>query len=301
MNHQLLVILAEKAVKAAVEAGSYVQSQRHKTLSCQHKASESSMASQIVTDVDIASQNIILEQLLPTCFEHDLALLTEEDISVEDQNTLGLSERADILEGRFSKAAFWCIDPLDGTLSFSRGEPGFSVSIALVDKSGKPLLGVVYDPVHSNVYHAISGAGSFKNGLPMNPAASSGTANTLFTDESFVRSHHYTSCLRSIFGVAPNITVGSGAVMQAIQALETPGACFFKLPKRAQGGGCLWDYAATSCIASELGVPPKHFSNDTLALNDPHTVYFNAKGIVFASSSDLLEQVRSWGAGKSQD
>ena len=49
--------------------------------------------------------------------------------------------------GRLEKHAFWTMDPLDGTQFFIEGAPGYSTSIALVSRSGKPLVAAVYDPV----------------------------------------------------------------------------------------------------------------------------------------------------------
>ena len=40
---------------------------------------------------------------------------------------------------------FWLVDPLDGTKSFIKHEPEFTVNIALID-AGRPALGVVYAP-----------------------------------------------------------------------------------------------------------------------------------------------------------
>lgn len=47
----------------------------------------------------------------------------------------------------------WVIDPLDGTINFSRKHPHFAISIALVEK-GKPQLGVVYIPMTKDLYWA---------------------------------------------------------------------------------------------------------------------------------------------------
>ena len=68
-----------------------------------NKPSGSSRASQIVTEVDLMSQEMILKHIHPTCEEYDLGLLIEE--SNDDLS-------------RFEKDYFWCIDPLDGTLPF---------------------------------------------------------------------------------------------------------------------------------------------------------------------------------------
>ena len=47
----------------------------------------------------------------------------------------------------------WIIDPLDGTINFSRKCPNFSISIGLVDK-GVSTIGVVYVPMTKDLYYA---------------------------------------------------------------------------------------------------------------------------------------------------
>ena len=60
----------------------------------------------------------------------------------------------------------WVIDPLDGTVNFSRGIPHFCTSIAL--KRGEEyLLGVVCDPVRKETFSAMKGYGAFLNGRPL--------------------------------------------------------------------------------------------------------------------------------------
>lgn len=53
---------------------------------------------------------------------------------------------------------FWLVDPLDGTKEFISGSGDYTVNIALI-RNGKPVLGVVYAPVHGELY-AGSGAGT---------------------------------------------------------------------------------------------------------------------------------------------
>lgn len=58
----------------------------------------------------------------------------------------------------------WVIDPLDGTINFSRGEPNFAISVGLVTK-GKTVLGVAYNPITDDYYTASDAReGAFKNG-----------------------------------------------------------------------------------------------------------------------------------------
>ncbi len=48
---------------------------------------------------------------------------------------------------------FWLVDPLDGTKEFISGSGDYTVNIALVHKN-QPVLGVVYAPVHGELYAA---------------------------------------------------------------------------------------------------------------------------------------------------
>jgi 3'(2'), 5'-bisphosphate nucleotidase len=51
---------------------------------------------------------------------------------------------------------FWLVDPLDGTRAFLRGEPDYTVNIALV-RAGKPVLGVIYQPAEGLLYWGTQG------------------------------------------------------------------------------------------------------------------------------------------------
>ena len=57
----------------------------------------------------------------------------------------------------------WVIDPLDGTVNYFYGLPGWNVSIAARDDKGS-LVGVVAAPTINSLWHAIRGGGAFHNG-----------------------------------------------------------------------------------------------------------------------------------------
>jgi myo-inositol-1(or 4)-monophosphatase len=61
-----------------------------------------------------------------------------------------------------TEAGFWIVDPLDGTLNFGRGLPLFSVSIGLW-QGGEPILGVVYDVRHDELFCGVVGDGAWCN------------------------------------------------------------------------------------------------------------------------------------------
>jgi len=64
------------------------------------------------------------------------------------------------------KGRMWIVDPLDGTVNFTRGLPLFCVSIGLWE-DGKPLLGVIHEPVTNQTFAGLVGEGATLNGSPM--------------------------------------------------------------------------------------------------------------------------------------
>jgi len=57
----------------------------------------------------------------------------------------------------------WIIDPLDGTTNYAHGFPFFCVSIAL-ERDGRVIVGVIYDPIAEELYEASLAGGAFLNG-----------------------------------------------------------------------------------------------------------------------------------------
>ena len=60
----------------------------------------------------------------------------------------------------------WVVDPIDGTANFVRGIPLFCISMAFV-RDGRVEIGVIYDPVHDELYAARRGGGATLDGRPM--------------------------------------------------------------------------------------------------------------------------------------
>ena len=56
----------------------------------------------------------------------------------------------------------WIIDPIDGTTNFLHGIPHFAVSVGL-ERDGEIIAGVVYEPVHDELFHAEKGGGTYIN------------------------------------------------------------------------------------------------------------------------------------------
>ena len=57
----------------------------------------------------------------------------------------------------------WIVDPLDGTMNFSRQIPIFTISIAAV-YDNQILCGVIYQPMSGELFVAKKASGAFRNG-----------------------------------------------------------------------------------------------------------------------------------------
>jgi myo-inositol-1(or 4)-monophosphatase len=72
-----------------------------------------------------------------------------------------LMEESGVIEGK-DPYYFWIIDPLDGTHNFLHGVPHFAISIGL-QKHDEIIAGVVYNPIHDEMFWAEKGGGAFVN------------------------------------------------------------------------------------------------------------------------------------------
>jgi myo-inositol-1(or 4)-monophosphatase len=70
-------------------------------------------------------------------------------------------EEGGVIEGS-DKQHRWHIDPLDGTTNFLHGIPHFAVSLGL-EREGRIVAGVIYDPAKDEMFMAERGKGAFMN------------------------------------------------------------------------------------------------------------------------------------------
>jgi len=132
------------AIKAAKEAGKIILSYYSKNVNAITKNN----TYDLVTEADLASESRIISIIKNNYPDH--SILTEESG-----------------EERHKSDYCWIIDPLDGTNNFFHKFPMFCVSIALY-KKGKPLIGVVFDPLKNELFYAEKSEGAFLNNKKIN-------------------------------------------------------------------------------------------------------------------------------------
>ncbi|MGD9971485.1 MAG: inositol monophosphatase [Desulfatirhabdiaceae bacterium] len=89
-----------------------------------------------------------------------------------------LAEEAGQLGDLSEKAPIWIVDPLDGTVNYSRGMDLCCISIALYE-DWTPLMGVVYDFTRRELFMGVTGQGAHCNGQPIRPSAVRDPANAI--------------------------------------------------------------------------------------------------------------------------
>ncbi len=128
------------AEQAARKAGAFLKARFY-----EQKQVDEALAHDIKLRLDKETQALIADELL-TAYP-DTCLLGEE--------------------GNIGNAPLqWVVDPLDGTVNYFYGIPIFCVSIAL-HADGKPVLGVVYDPMQDECFTALAGGTPTCNGRPL--------------------------------------------------------------------------------------------------------------------------------------
>jgi len=286
LSTEQLQTLCDKALQAAQDAGQWIEKFDRQNLKRKFKDAGNSAASQLVTQVDIHSEEIIRQGLQEISEPFNIAFVGEE-------SSLSTSSRA---QERFAKPYFWCVDPLDGTVPFAEGRSGYAVSIALVERSGEPLIGVVYDPASGVLLHAIKGQGSYRNLNLFSKAQDTSNSLMVYADASFKIHENYESALSTLAECAQTLCLdgvtfvyGNGAVKNACHVFDSSHACYLKLPTEEDGGGSIWDFAATACIAQQAGAWVSNLYGQPLALNRPESTFMNHEGVVFASNHEIAQ------------
>ena len=131
------------AVAAAKDAGALLRERLTRPRAVQRKG-----VVDLVTDADRAAEALIVGRVRAEFPDHRL---------IGEEGGRGAGGGAPY---------GWLVDPLDGTTNFAHGYPHFAVSIAL-ERQGRVVLGVVYDPVRDELFVAERGQGATVNGAPL--------------------------------------------------------------------------------------------------------------------------------------
>ncbi len=186
----------------------------------------------LCTEADLAAQEALRTELQAI---QALPVVAEE-----------MSEEEQTEQWRAGDAGLWCVDPIDGTSNFVNGLPYFAISVALM-RGGKSVLGVIYDPVADELFHAERGGGAYlgTQRLPLKaqiPSLRGAMANVDFK--------------RLEPKLSANLVSAPPYMSQRNYGAGTLEWCYLaagRFDLYLHGGQKLWDYAAGSLILEEAG------------------------------------------------
>ncbi|MEX0625781.1 MAG: inositol monophosphatase family protein [Chloroflexota bacterium] len=224
------------AVALADQAGELLTTSYEQTMKVDRKSKRD-----VVTNVDYASEALLIKAIREQ-FPGD-AILAEES---------GRHERADSAalpatspgRGRWSRR-IWVIDPLDGTVNYANGIPFFCVSIGLIE-AGRPVVGVVLDPLRGDSYAATADGPATLNDKPVR-ASEKGVLGDFVVSMAIIGRGGIARERRVAHEIRISRRMGSAALALAYVASG-------RFDANVQNGGLsLWDVAAAGLIAERAG------------------------------------------------
>jgi myo-inositol-1(or 4)-monophosphatase len=123
----------------------------------------------IVTEADLVVQEILTQKLQAL---YPGSLVLGEEMPESEQQRLLASDKP-----------LWCLDPLDGTTNFAAGIPYFCISVALLENANV-VLGLVYDPVRDELFHADVSTPAMLNGKQLDQIRNKQTTDAMSLKQS---------------------------------------------------------------------------------------------------------------------
>jgi myo-inositol-1(or 4)-monophosphatase len=209
----------------------------------------------IVTATDVEAQDLVVRRLRRAFPGH--GILAEEDLDA----TPGAEWR-------------WILDPLDGTKNFARGIPSFCVSIA-AEYRGRVELGVVYDPIHDEMFVGVRRHGAWCNGQPIRVSSVRDLRSAFLA----------TGCPHRVGKFAESVGLTFGRFCARSMGVRDRGAGALDLCYVACGrfdgyweiDQSPWDIAAGGLIVEEAGGRMSDFRGGPFDIYDGETVASNQR------------------------
>lgn len=175
----------------------------------------------------------------------------------------------------------WIVDAIDGTTNFVHGIPHFAVCIAHA-RNKSVEVGVVYNPVTKEMFHAVNGKGAYVNGRKLKCSDNSSFQHSIILSEwGYVRGSGAKSILNVnerllTAGVRGVRQLGSGALDICYVAMGVADGVYCGVEAQKRDSWHVWDYAAASIVAEEAGAmlrtvdgQPFHIEADSMVCAAP--------------------------------
>lgn len=181
---------------------------------------------------------------------------------------------------------FWLVDPLDGTKEFISGSGDYTVNIGLIHNH-QPVLGVVYAPVHGELYAACGEGTAIRwteesdKDRPISVREASAKGLTIVSSKSFGSGEKLETFL-SHYKVKKSIKRGSSLKICSIASGKADMYPRF-------GPTCEWDTAAAHAILKSAGGYLTDMNGEELSYGGHDPKFLNPEFVARSASIDLPE------------
>ncbi len=217
-------------------------------------------------------------------FKGTVDLVTEYDVAIEKRLTVALQEafpdftiigEESTKEITYPQKAIY-IDPIDGTTNFVHSLPFCAISVGMW-KDGKPLAGVVYNPVLDECFSAQRGKGAFLNGQPIHVSKQADFQQSListgFPYTKVQKGKDYEWVLRTMANILPltrDIRRGGSAAIDLCYVACGKFEAYYECNLKP------WDVAAGLLIVEEAGGKISNENGEAYSLDEHIILSTNA-------------------------
>lgn len=236
------------------EAGERIKESFKATLNVETKSNPNDL----VTNIDKETEQFFITRINEKFPEH---------------RVLGEEGNGDDLEEL--TGVVWIIDPIDGTMNFVHQQRNFAISVGIYE-DGVGKIGLIYDVVHDELYHAKRGEGAFMNKTPLPKLKK-------------VKVHEAVIGLNATWVTANRRIDPSllGALVKDVRGTRSYGSAAIEMAQVAAGRLDAyitlrlspWDFAAGLILIEEVGGVASTLRGEPINLLEQNSVFISKPGL----------------------
>jgi myo-inositol-1(or 4)-monophosphatase len=222
------------------------------------KIETKSNANDLVTNMDKETETFFLKKISNTFPKHKI--LGEEGMGASISDLNGI---------------VWIIDPIDGTVNFVHQQRNFAISIGIYE-NGVGRIGLIYDVVHDELYHAVKGEGAYMNDIKLPALTKVPVSDTILSVNAT--------------WLAENKRVDHtvlGEIVKDVRGTRSYGSAALELAYVATGRLdaymtmrlAPWDYAAGAVLIEEVGGEITTMNGDPLNFIKGSSIFVSKPGL----------------------
>ncbi|MDF1506738.1 inositol monophosphatase family protein [Robertmurraya sp. DFI.2.37] len=251
MNNNEIFASASSWIK---EAGERIKKSFKSTLNIETKSN----ANDLVTNIDKETERFFITKIKERYPDHK--------VLGEEGNGDTLKELSGVV---------WIIDPIDGTMNFVHQQRNFAISIGIYE-NGVGKIGLIYDVVHDELYHAIKGEGAYVNDMRLN------TLGEVTVSQAIIGIN--------ATWVTPNRRIDPvilGAVVKDARGTRSYGSAAIEIAQVAAGRLDAymtlrlspWDFAGGLVLIEEVGGVASTLKGEPIQLLDENSIFISKPGL----------------------